>query len=282
MNLILSENINGIAYITVNRPDKLNALNTTVMNELAAAFEKAAGDNTVKAVIVTGAGEKAFVAGADIRKIAEFTPETGREDSRRGQQVFNYIENMSKPVIAAVNGYALGGGCELAMACHIRIASENAKFGQPEISLGLMPGYGGTQRLPRLVGKGVALEMMLTGKIIDAYEALRIGLVNRVVNFTGMVEVEKDGNKKRIPDYAGTKIKLMEEAEKLAIELTGKPSEGMNSIIEAVNRGLDSGFDKGLEIESDLFGKGLSSGNHVEGIDAFLGKRKPEWKDEQK
>nr|MBC8277196.1 enoyl-CoA hydratase/isomerase family protein [FCB group bacterium] len=137
MNHILLEKKNRIAYITIDRPDKLNALNTTVMDELASAFEHAAGDNTVKAVILTGAGDKAFVAGADIKEIAEFIPETGREDSRKGQKIFNCIENMSKPVIAAVNGYALGGGGELAMACHIRIASENAKFGQPEISLGL-------------------------------------------------------------------------------------------------------------------------------------------------
>lgn len=279
MNHILFENINGIAFITVNRPDKLNALNTDVMDELARVFENISADSTVKAVILSGAGEKAFAAGADIRKIAEFTPETGKTDSRRGQQVFNYIENISKPVIAAVNGYALGGGCELALACHIRIASENAKFGQPEISLGLMPGYGGTQRLPRLVGKGYALEMMLTGKMIDAQEALRIGLVNRVVNYTGMVNIEKNGVKKQIPDYAGTRKKLLEEAAVLAGEITNKSPSVVANIIEAVNRGLDSGFDKGQEIESELFGKGLASGNHVEGIDAFLNKRKAEWKE---
>ena len=279
MNHILLEKKNRIAYITIDRPDKLNALNTTVMDELASAFEHAAGDNTVKAVILTGAGDKAFVAGADIREIADFTPETGRADSRKGQRVFNYIENMSKPVIAAVNGYALGGGCELAMACHIRIASENAKFGQPEISLGLMPGYGGTQRLPRLVGKGVALEMLLTGKIIDAEEALRIGLVNRVVNYSGMVEIEKDGVTKQVPDFAGTKQKMIEEAEKLAGEMTKQSSAGLASIIEAVNQGIELDIDTGQEIESDLFGKGLSSGNHSEGIDAFLNKRKPVWKE---
>jgi len=279
MNHILLENKNNIAFITIDRPDKLNALNTDVMDELAAAFENAAGDNTVKAVILTGAGDKSFVAGADIRKIAEFTPETGREDSRNGQRIFNYIENMSKPVIAAVNGYALGGGCELAMACHLRIASENARFGQPEISLGLMPGYGGTQRLPRLVGKGIALEMMLTGKMINAHEALRIGLVNRVVHYSGYIDVEKGGVVKKVPDYAGTKQKLIEEAEKLAAEMTKQSSIGLASIIEAVNRGIELDIDTGQDIESGLFGDLLKTGNHAEGIDAFLNKRKPEWKD---
>lgn len=279
MNHILLEKKNRIAYITIDRPDKLNALNTTVMDELASAFEHAAGDNTVKAVILTGAGDKAFVAGADIKEIAEFIPETGREDSRKGQKIFNCIENMSKPVIAAVNGYALGGGCELAMACHIRIASENAKFGQPEISLGLMPGYGGTQRLPRLVGKGIALEMMLTGKMIDAEEALRIGLVNRVVNYTGMVEIEKDGVVKKVPDYAGTKAKLLEEAATLAGEITNKFPSVVANIIEAVNQGVELDIDTGQDIESELFGDLLKTSNHAEGIDAFLNKRKPEWKE---
>ena len=279
MKNILLTRKNDLAYITIDRPDKLNALNTPTMEELSWAFEDAAGDAAVKAVILTGAGEKSFVAGADIKELATFTPLRGKNHSRAGQKVFSFIENMSKPVIAAVNGYALGGGCELAMACHLRIASENAKFGQPEINLGLMPGYGGTQRLPRLVGKGVALEMMLTGKMINAEEALRIGLVNRVVNYTGLVDIEKDGIRKQVPDYAGTKKKLMEEAEKLAAEMTKQSSTGLASIIEAVNRGSGLDTEAGQEIESDLFGLVLSTGNHAEGIDAFLNKRPPVWKD---
>src|SRR6266566_4165987 len=178
---LLHEKRAGIAYVTVNRPEKLNALSRKVMEELGACFAEIRDDEDVRAVILTGAGEKAFVAGADINELALQTPVEGKETSLRGQRVLDSIENLGKPVIAAVNGYALGGGCELAMACTLRIASDAAKFGQPEINLGILPGYAGTQRLSRLVGKGKAMELMLTGGLITADEALRIGLINRVV-----------------------------------------------------------------------------------------------------
>ncbi len=178
---ILYDVADGLARITVNRPDKLNALNGTVIGELGAAAEALAADTAVRAVILTGAGPKAFVAGADIGELTSQGPLDGKGRARAGQLVFRAFEQLNKPVIAAVNGFALGGGCELAMACHIRIASDGAKFGQPEVRLGLLPGYGGTVRLPRIVGKGRALELLLTGAIIDAAEAWRIGLVSRVV-----------------------------------------------------------------------------------------------------
>jgi enoyl-CoA hydratase len=172
---------NGIGYITIHRPEKLNALNAAAKSELRELLELLKRDDSVHVVILTGAGEKAFVAGTDIGELAELTTETGRLFAEGGQQVFDLMENLGKPVIAAVNGYALGGGCELALACHIRIASENATFGQPEVNLGIIPGYGGTQRLARLIGKSRAMEIILTGDRIDAHEALRIGLVNKVV-----------------------------------------------------------------------------------------------------
>src|ERR671912_677415 len=178
---LLFELSDGIARITINRPDKLNALNATVIAELADAITRLETDAAVRGVILTGAGTKAFVAGADIAELAEQTPMDGKARSLLGQQVFRRLERCGKPVVAAVNGFALGGGCELAMACHIRVASEQARFGQPEVKLGIGPGYGGTVRLPRLVGKGRALELLLTGQMIDAQEAHRIGLVNRVV-----------------------------------------------------------------------------------------------------
>src|SRR5262245_55254548 len=178
---LLVETRDGVAFVTINRPDKLNALNDRTMEELESAFSAIAGDPEVRGVILTGAGEKAFVAGADIGELATQSPVDGKGRSVRGQRVLDRIENLGKPVIAAVNGFALGGGCELAMACHVRIASESARLGTPEVKLGIMCGYAGTQRLPRLVGKGRALELLLTGEMIDAAEASRIGLVNRVV-----------------------------------------------------------------------------------------------------
>ena len=178
---LLYEKRNGIAYVTINRPNKLNALNQKLVEELDECFQDIEKDNEVRAVILTGAGEKAFVGGADINELAVLTPVEGKEMSARGQKILDLIEHLGKPVIAAINGYALGGGCELALACTLRIASENARLGQPEVKLGLIPGYGGTQRLPRLVGKGRALEMLLSGEPISASEAYRIGLVNQVV-----------------------------------------------------------------------------------------------------
>ena len=184
---VIYETINSIAHITIDRPHKLNSLNSRTLSEIMDVFSLAASDPQVKAVILIGAGDKAFVAGADIEELSELNPLGGKRFAERGQEIFNFIENMSKPVIAAVNGFALGGGCELCMACHIRIASENAKFGQPEVKLGLIPGFGGTQRLPRLIGKGRALEMILTGDMIDANEACRIGLVNKIVPYAGFI-----------------------------------------------------------------------------------------------
>src|ERR1700688_3113906 len=184
---VLYEKRNGIAYVTLNRPKVLNALNTPTWADLRAAFEDARDDDAVRGVIVTGAGDKAFIAGADISELAHATALEAEESSRFGQKVLDLIENLGKPVIAAVNGFALGGGCETAMACTMRIAAEHAKFGQPEVKLGLLPGGGGTQRLPRLVGKGRALQLILTGETISAQEAYRIGLVNEVVPAAGLV-----------------------------------------------------------------------------------------------
>src|SRR5919112_2106200 len=189
---LLFELSDGIARITINRPDKLNALNATVIAELADAITRVETDAAVRGVILTGAGAKAFVAGADITELSEQTPMEGKARSLLGQQVFRRLERCGKPVIAAVNGFALGGGCELAMACHIRIASEQARFGQPEVKLGVLPGYGGTQRLPRLVGRGRALQLLLTGEMIDAQEAYRIGLVNRVVPAADLLKTATD------------------------------------------------------------------------------------------
>src|SRR5881398_3013305 len=184
---ILSEKKNSIAYVTVNRPKVLNALNMATMEELRAAFHEIKNDASVRVVILTGAGEKAFIAGADIGELAQHDAVSGKEYTHRGQSVLNLIENLGKPVIACINGFALGGGCEIAMACTMRLASDNAKLGQPEVKLGIIPGYGGSQRLPRLVGKGLANQILLSGEMINAQEALRIGLVNEVVPQTELI-----------------------------------------------------------------------------------------------
>jgi enoyl-CoA hydratase len=254
-NLLLDRD-GAIAVLTVNRPQVLNALNTQTLDNLRRAVLELKRDAAVRAVILTGAGEKSFVAGADINELAVQTPVQGKEHALRGQHVFDLIENMGKPVIAAVNGYALGGGCELAMACTIRIAADSARFGQPEINLGLTPGYAGTQRLPRLVGKGVALDLLLTGRQITAAEALRIGLVSRVVPAAG----------------------LMAEARTLASELAGKAPVAAQYIIEAVNRGLEVSFDKAQFLEATLFGLVASTEDMREGTAAFLDKRKATFK----
>lgn len=254
-NLLLDRH-GAVALLTINRPQVLNALNTPTMGELHRAVLELTQDIGVRAVIITGSGDKSFVAGADINELAVRRPAQGKEHALKGQHVFDLIENMGKPVIAAINGYALGGGCELAMACTLRIASNTARIGQPEINLGLIPGYGGTQRLPRLVGKGVALEMLLTGRRIDADEALRIGLVSRVVP-------------------AET---LMAEAMTLASDLAGRAPIAMQYIIEAVNRGLEVSFDKAQFLEATLFGLVASTEDMREGTSAFLQKRKPEFK----
>ena len=275
---ILIEKKDSIAYVTVNRPDKLNAIDAPTMQELYDVFVSLKFDDAVKVIILTGAGDKAFVAGADIDEIAKFTPYEGRLDSRRGQQVFNFIEQMPKPVICAINGYALGGGCELTLACHIRLASENAKMGQLEVKLGVMPGYGATQRLPRLIGKSGALNLILTGKMIDAREAYRIGLIDYFVPYVGYVEKKKDGETRSVPDYAGTKIKLLKEAEKVACEILSNAPIAVSSALEAVNRGMECNPEEGQKVESDLFGLVLTTEDFREGINAFKEKRKPEWR----
>lgn len=245
------ENRDGILWLTIDRPKVLNALNAQTMAEIGQAFEQARQDDSVKAVIVTGAGEKAFVAGADINELAQKTPQTGKDTSEEGQRILSLIERFPRPVIAAINGFALGGGCELALACHIRLASEKAQIGLPEVTLGIIPGYGGTQRLARLVGKGKALEMILTGDRILASEAERIGLVNRVVPAE----------------------QLREAAETMAKTIASRGPLAIRAAIEAVNRGLDMAFEDGQFLEATLFGLLCSSSDTKEGLKAFLEKR---------
>jgi len=248
----------GIGWIEINRPDKLNALNSQTIEELTDVFFDFQGNKDVKVVILTGTGEKAFIAGADISELAGFDYFTGKDYVEKGQSLTKLMENYQKPVIAAVNGFALGGGTEMALACHIRIASENAKMGQPEVKLGLIPGFGGTQRLSRLVGKGMAMEMILTGGVIDAQEALRIGLVNRVVP---------------LGDLRST-------VEALAQEIMGNGPFAVENAIAAINEGLDVALAEGLELEAELFGRVCSTEDSKEGTKAFLEKRKAEFKGE--
>src|SRR5437762_3867491 len=251
-NLLLDRD-GAIVVMTINRPKVLNALNSQTIDELRRAMLECKGDDQVRAIVLTGSGEKAFVAGADINELAVQTPTSGREHALAGQQVLDVIENLGKPVIAAINGFALGGGCELAMACTLRLASDSAKLGQPEVSLGLIPGYAGTQRLSRLVGKSKAMEMCLTGLPISADEALRIGLVNRVV-----------------PAAA-----LMDDARKLAAQLAGNAPIAMRYIISAINKGLEMPFAEASQYEATLFGLLASTEDMKEGTRAFLEKRKP-------
>jgi enoyl-CoA hydratase len=253
---LLLETDGGIAVLTINRPDKLNALNDTVVAELHQAALALAADPAVRGVILTGAGAKAFVAGADIGDLAKQGVLDGRQRALSGQRMLRAFEAMGKPVLAAVNGFALGGGCELAMACHIRIASENARFGQPEVSLGITPGYGGTQRLPRIVGKGNALYMLLTGEHIGAAEALRIGLVSKVV----------------------PQGQLMAEAKQLMSTILSKGPRALALTIEAVDRGMETTLEEGLRIEADAFGLVASTEDMKEGLTAFLEKRAPTFK----
>jgi len=251
----LYETKGPIAYVTVNRPDVLNALNHETWEGLGRAFEEAQDDPAVRGVILTGAGEKAFIAGADISELAEITAVEAQKSSHFGQSVLDLIENLGKPVIAAVNGFALGGGCETAMACTIRVASEKARFGQPEVTLGLLPGGGGTQRLPRLVGKGRALQLILSGEIISAQEAYRIGLVNEVV----------------------PPAELIPRAEAILHRILANAPIAIRLSLEAVNKGVETSQDQGLALEASFFGLCAGTEDKKEGTTAFLAKRAPQF-----
>jgi enoyl-CoA hydratase len=253
---LLTVDTGGVRWITLNRPEKLNALNGAMVVELDQAVAAARSDDTVHAVVLTGAGEKAFVAGADIAELNTLGPVAAKEFALRGQAVFNRIERLNKPAIAAVNGFALGGGCELAMSCHVRVASSNAVLGQPEVKLGLIPGYAGTQRLPRLVGRGRALELLMTGRNVGAEEAERIGLVNAVCR----------------PD------ELTEKVTELLSTILANGPLAVAHCIEAVNHGLDMPFDDGCLLEATLFGVGAASEQMREGTSAFLEKRKADFR----
>jgi len=246
----------GVAIITIDRPKVLNALNAQTVGEIGEAFEQVRNDDAVKAVILTGGGEKAFVAGADIAELAKMTPITGKATAERGQRIFANIERFPKPVIAAINGFALGGGCELALACHIRIASERAQIGLPEVTLGIIPGYGGTQRMARLLGKGKALELILTGDRVPAAEAERIGLVNKVV----------------APE------ELMNTAMELAKKIASRGPLAVRAAIEAVMSGSEMPIEEGFFLEATLFGLLASTDDMKEGMGAFLEKRAANFK----
>ncbi len=251
LNNVKTENRDGILVVTIDRPKVLNALNAETVEEIGRVFAEAREDSGVKAVIVTGGGEKAFVAGADINELAQNDPIGGKETSERGQEILSRIERFPKVVIAAINGFALGGGCELALACHIRIASEKAQIGLPEVTLGIIPGYGGTQRMARLLGKGKALELILTGDRVPAAEAERIGLVNRVVPADQLQSV----------------------AEEMARKIASRGPLAVRAAIEAVNSGLEMAFDDGQFLEATLFGLLCSTEDTKEGLRAFIEKR---------
>ncbi len=253
---VLYEKRDGIAYVTINRPKVLNALNTPTWKDMRTAFEDARDDASVRGVILTGAGNKAFVAGADISELAHVAAFEATQSSRLGQEVLDVIENLGKPVVAAVNGFALGGGCETAMACTIRIAADSAKFGQPEVTLGLVPGGGGTQRLPRLVGKGRALQLILSGETISAQEAYRIGLVNEVVPVAELIP-RAEAILKRIAANAPIAVKLA---------------------IEATNKGLETSQSEGALLEAAYFGVCAATEDKKEGTTAFLERRPPQFR----
>ncbi|WP_242203421.1 enoyl-CoA hydratase/isomerase family protein [Aestuariivivens insulae] len=252
---IISKKDNGITTITINRPNKLNALNKDTIQELHEAFDVANRDKGTKVIIVTGSGDKAFVAGADISEFAHFNAKQGMQLAAKGQELlFDFIENLSTPVIAAVNGFALGGGLELAMACHFRVASDNAKMGLPEVSLGVIPGYGGTQRLPQLIGKGRAMELIMTAGMIDANQALAYGLVNHVT----------------------PQEKLLALCEKIALKISRNSPVAITAAIKAINANYQDGVD-GFKIEIEAFGKAFATQDFKEGTTAFLEKRKADF-----
>jgi len=249
-NLLLDKK-DSIAYVTINRPKVLNALNSATMGELRSVFAQLKDDDEIRVVILTGAGEKSFVAGADIGELQKNNPVEAKTYTHRGQAVLDLIENLGKPVIACINGFALGGGCEIAMACTMRLASENAKLGQPEVKLGIIPGYGGTQRLPRLVGKGIAMQLLLTGEMISAQEAQRIGLVNEVVPAT----------------------QLVSRAEAIAQSIIKNAPLAIQYCLEAVNHGTEMTLQEGLYLEATLFAVSCATEDKKEGTTAFLEKR---------
>jgi enoyl-CoA hydratase len=253
---ILLDKKDSIAYVTINRPKVLNALNMATMEELRAAFHDIKNDASVRVVIMTGTGEKAFIAGADIGELAKHNPVSAKAYTHRGQSVLNLIENLGKPVIACINGFALGGGCEIAMACTMRLASENARLGQPEVKLGIMPGYGGTQRLPRLVGKGIAMQLVLTGEMIGAQEAYRIGLVNEIV----------------------AAAELIPRAQAIAQKIIANAPLAIQYTMEAVNRGMEMPLAEALFLEATMFGVCCATEDKKEGTAAFLEKRQAQFK----
>ncbi|ERM84491.1 enoyl-CoA hydratase [Rhodonellum psychrophilum GCM71 = DSM 17998] len=255
---ILCENKGGILYLTINRESKLNALNAATLEELRNIFNEVVDNKEIKAVIITGSGEKAFIAGADISEIAKLNELNARKFAENGQEIFSLIENCQKPTIAVVNGFALGGGCELAMACHMRIAVANAKFGQPEVNLGIIPGYGGTQRLTYLVGRGKANELMMTGDMIGADEAKALGLVNHVLP---------------------TKDEAMEKAEDIMKKIMSKAPLAIGMIVDCVNS-VFIAEENGYQTEANSFARCVKSGDYKEGTSAFLEKRKPVFKGE--
>ncbi|WP_223651314.1 enoyl-CoA hydratase/isomerase family protein [Hymenobacter psoromatis] len=241
----------GILTLTVNRPTKLNALNAATIAELGVAIDQARADTAVRGILLTGSGEKAFVAGADIAELAQLSGPGAQEAAARGQAVFRRFETSPKPVVAAVNGFALGGGCELAMACHLRVAADNARFGQPEVNLGLLPGYGGTQRLVQLVGKGKALELLLTADQVKADEALRLGLANHVVPLAELIEFSKN----------------------LLLKILGKAPVAVGLVLDCVNTYFDEGGEAGYAAEAAAFGRAFGTADFKEGTAAFLEKR---------
>ena len=252
---VLYEKKDRIAYVTLNRPKVMNALNKETWQDLQAAFDTARQDDDVRGVILTGSGDKAFIAGADIGELSRINAVQAEKSSSYGQAVLNLVENLGKPVIAAINGFALGGGCETAMACTIRIACESAKFGQPEVKLGVLPGGGGTQRLPRLVGRGRALQLILTGEIINAQEAYRIGLVNEVVPAAD----------------------LMARAEAILKQIFSNAPVAVRYSLEAVNKGLETSQSEGFALEASFFGLCAGTEDKKEGTSAFLAKRAPQF-----
>ena len=255
LETVTYEKKGAIAYVTLNRPKVLNALNKTALADLKVAFEDARDDSSLHGVILTGAGDKSFIAGADINEVATDTPVQAEEKTRRGQHLMDLIENLGKPVVAAINGFALGGGCEAALACTIRLAAETAKFGLPEVKLGIIPGYGGTQRLPRLVGKGVALQLILSGAMIDAQEAYRVGLVNEVV----------------------PKAELIGRAEAILNQIGANAPLSVRYALEAVNKGMETSLAEGLVLESTFVAICTSTEDKKEGTSAFLQKRPPQF-----